>query len=100
MPRETGCQNCAPDNNRGFLYGIQCDGKHSPSSCDGETTNVLLPPAENSAIETTAESINVIGVVADGVTTNLYANGQFLAQVQNEGFTDNGKIGYFVRAAV
>lgn len=90
----------APDNNRGFLYGIQCDGKHSLSSWDGETTNVLVPPAENTAILTDPESLNVIGVVADGATMSLYANGQYLAQVQNVGFTDNGKIGYFVRAAV
>ena len=31
---------------------------------------------------------------------SIYANGQFLAQVQNIGFTDNGRIGYFVPAAV
>ena len=29
----------APDNDRGFLFGVQCDGKYSLSNWDGETTN-------------------------------------------------------------
>jgi len=90
----------APDNDRGFLFGIQCDGKYSLSSWDGETTNVFVAPTDNTIVSTAPESINVIGVLVDGATMSIYANGQFLAQVQNVGFTDSGKIGYFVRAAV
>ena len=90
----------APDNDRGFLFGIQCDGKYSLSGWDGENTNIIVAPIDNTIISTPPESINVIGVVADGSTMSLYANGQFLAQAQNVGFADNGKIGYFVRAAV
>ena len=90
----------APDNERGFLFGIQCDGKYSLSSWDGETTNVFVAPTDNTIVSTAPESINVVGVLVDGATMSIYANGQFLAQVQNVGFTDNGKIGYFVRAAL
>ncbi len=90
----------APDNDRGFLFGIQCDGKYSLSSWDGETTNVFVAPTDNTIVSAAPESLNVIGVLVDGATMSIYANGQFLAQVQNVGFTDNGKIGYFVRAAV
>jgi hypothetical protein len=90
----------APDNDRGFLFGIQCDGKYSLSSWDGEATNAYMAPTDNTIVSTSPESINVIGVLVDGPTMSIYANGQFLAQVQNIGFDDYGKIGYFVRAAV
>ena len=90
----------APDNDRGFLFGIQCDGKHSLTSWDGETTNVLVPVSDNNVVLTAPESLNVIGVLADGATLSIYANGTFLAQVQNVAYADAGKIGYFVRAAV
>ncbi len=60
----------------------------------------MVAPTDNTIISTSPESVNVIGVVAVGSTMSLYANGQFLTQAQNVGFADNGKIGYFVRAAV
>ncbi len=70
----------APDKDRGFLYGVQCDGKFSLTSWDGESTNLLVAPTDNTVISTSPESINVIGVVADGSTMSLYAKGQFLAR--------------------
>lgn len=89
----------APDNFRGYLYGLTCDGRYSLTKWDGEETTVLVAPATNGAINSGPGSVNRIGVVAFGGNYLLYANGIFLTEVQDFSYTTNGKIGYFVRAS-
>lgn len=89
----------APDNFRGYLYSLTCDGRYMLTSWDGETTEVLIPATSNPAIITGPGSLNRIGVIAYGSNYMLYANGIYLNQVNDVRYSGIGKIGYFVRAS-
>jgi uncharacterized protein YgiM (DUF1202 family) len=88
----------APDNFRGYQYGLTCDGQYYMSSWDGEKTSVIIEPARSEAIIAGPGQMNRIGVVAFGSEYLLYGNGTLLAGAQDTTFTEEGKIGYFVRA--
>ena len=89
----------APDNNRGYLYGLSCGGLYSMTSWDGSSTYVIVDFASSEHILVSPGERNRIGVIADGSNYSLYVNGYFLTQVSDSMFVDEGKIGYFVRAA-
>ncbi len=89
----------APDNNRGYLYGLNCAGQYSLSKWDGQQTTLLAGPTSNSAITSESNKNNRIGVVASGPDYYLYANGEYLDHVQDATFLQPGKIGFFVNAA-
>lgn len=89
----------APDNSRGYLYGLTCSGTFSMTSWDGSSTNVISDFASSEYILVGPGQRNRIGVIADGNYYSLYVNGNFLTQVSDSMFADQGKIGYFVRAA-
>lgn len=89
----------APDNLRGYLFGLSCDGLYSLNAWNGSATTVIVPPAANPAINLGAGSVNRIGVIAYGGTLQLYANGLLLTVAQDTTYTGPGKIGYFVSAS-
>ncbi|UCF27253.1 MAG: SH3 domain-containing protein, partial [Chloroflexota bacterium] len=89
----------APDNDRGYQYGLTCDGRYSLTLWDGDQTTVLVEPTANEAINVGLDAVNRLGVAAHGSNYLLYANGTFLAEVVDSTFTDTGMLGYFVRAS-
>jgi len=89
----------APDNNRGYLYGLNCSGQYAMAVWDGQTMTLLAGPTSSTAINFKPNETNRIGVAANGPDYYLYANGEYLQQVQDTRFLSPGKIGFFVRAA-
>lgn len=89
----------APDNNRGYQFGLTCDGRYSLTLWDGETTTVLVEPTSSEAINVGLDAVNRLGVAAHGSNYLLYANGVFLTEVVDSTFNESGKLGYFVRAS-
>ena len=89
----------APDNDRGYLYGLACDGTFSLTGWTGDTTITLVPAARNDVIQTSAGAVNRIGVLVQGNTLTLYVNGIQVGEAVDATFPEAGKIGYFVRAA-
>jgi heat shock protein HslJ/uncharacterized protein YraI len=89
----------APDNNRGYLYGFNCAGQYSLTVWDGQTTTTLVEPTASAAILPPPGSMNRMGFLAFGENISLYVNGVYLQTVSDYTFLDEGKIGYFVRAA-
>lgn len=89
----------APDNNRGYLYGVDCGGNYSLSIWDGQSTTVLVEPTNSDAILNVPGENNRLGLLTFGENISLYANGVYLETVTDFTFLDQGKIGYFVRAA-
>ena len=87
----------APDNYRGYLYGLTCDGRYYLNLFDGSTTTELIAPTKNAAILIGAGKVNRMGVVAYGAQYQLYANGYYLNQAIDSTYTNPGKIGFFVR---
>lgn len=88
----------APDNYRGYQFGLTCDGQYYMSSWDGEQTSVIIEPGRNDAIKVGPGETNRMGVAAFGGEYLLYGNGVFLAVGLDTTFIEPGKIGYFVRA--
>jgi uncharacterized protein YraI len=88
----------APDNFRGYQFGLTCDGQYYMSSWDGEQTNVIVEPARSDAIFVGPGELNRIGVIAFGDEYLLYSNGVLLGGALDSTFVEEGKIGYFIRA--
>lgn len=92
----------AVDANRGYLYGITCDGNYSLREWDatigskGQMTNLISWTA-SSAIQAGSNKTNTIGVMAVGDRMVLYANGVLLKEVSDSTFKE-GSIGLFVGA--
>ncbi len=89
----------APDNNRGYLYGFDCGQNYSLSIWDGQATTVLVEPTNSEAILNEPGDINRLGLLTFGENISLYANGIYLETVTDFTYLDEGKIGYYVRAA-
>ena len=80
---------------RGYLYGITCDGKYALRTWNGKKMGVLVNWTANSAILTGANQINRIGVMAVGKQIRLYANGVLLKEVQDDTYSEGG-FGLFI----
>ena len=89
----------APDNFRGYQYGLTCDGKYTLTLWDGERTTVLVEPTQSDVINVGLDAVNRLGVAAHGSSYDLFVNGVFLTEVIDSTFTAPGKLGYFVRAS-
>jgi uncharacterized protein YraI len=89
----------APDNYRGYMYGLTCEGKYYLNLYDGQTTTELIRPSTSTAIQLGAGKVNRLGVVVYGAQYQLYANGTYLNQAIDSTYLEPGKIGFFVRAA-
>jgi heat shock protein HslJ/uncharacterized protein YraI len=90
----------APDNNRGYLYGFDCGGNYNLSIWDGQSTTVLVEPTKSEAILNTPQEVNRLGLLTFGENISLYANGVYLETMTDYTYLEEGKIGYFVRAAM
>jgi len=89
----------APDNDRGYLLGLSCDGKYSLTLWNGEKSTVLVEPTPSDVINVGLDAVNRLGVAAYGGVYHLYANGYYLIEVADNTYTGDGKFGYFVQTA-
>ena len=92
------------DANKGYLFGIQCDGQYYLKSYDATlgvngTTVVIVTPTANPAIVAGAGKTNRIGVWMKGTTMKLYANGVLLKELTDSTFS-KGYFGAFIRKGV
>jgi hypothetical protein len=76
----------------GQLWAFRLDG------VDPWETENLLDEKKNSAINTGPDEQNVIGVRTEGDQIVIFANGQQIAEVQDDHFKQ-GRVGVFVRSA-
>lgn len=88
----------APDPGKGYVYGFTCDGRFRIYRWDGENYNPLQEWTANSAILAGADKTNKIGVMMDGTTIKLYANGRLLAELNDNAYRE-GRFGLFVASA-
>jgi hypothetical protein len=88
-----------PDLNQGYLVGLTCDGRYSMTLWDGEESKVLVNFVTSENINTGPGATNRIGVIANGGSYDLYANGHLIAQADDGSYVDASRFGYFVRPA-
>ncbi|HAF61495.1 MAG TPA: hypothetical protein DCK95_04140 [Anaerolineaceae bacterium] len=86
--------------NRGYLFGITCDGKYSLRAWDatlGEngTMEYLIRWKDSGTINTGSEKKNVLGVMTSDDTLSLYINGDLVNEVSDDSIT-GGYFGVFV----
>jgi uncharacterized protein YraI len=88
----------APDNFRGYQYGLTCDGRYYLSLWDGNQTTVLVEPTASPAVNVGPGAVNRLGIAAYAGEYLLYSNGTYLGEAVDFTYTEPGKIGYYVRA--
>ena len=88
-----------PDLKQGYLVGLTCDGRYAMTRWDGEETKVLVNFVTSEHINTGSGATNRIGVIVNGSSYDLYANGHLIAQADDASYVDAMRFGYFVRAA-
>ena len=81
--------------NKGYLFGITCDGKYNLRRWDGQTMFSLVDWTASDAINTEANAVNKLGVMAEGENLALYINGQKVKEITNNAYLI-GKFGVFV----
>jgi len=89
-----------PENanaNKGYLFGITCDGQYSLRRWDGETMHFPVAWTESDAINSGEDETNILGVMADGANLALYINGEKVTQLTDNAYL-TGKFGLFVGA--
>lgn len=83
------------DANKGYLFGITCDGQYSLRRWDGTTMFYPIQWTESDAINTGAEVNNKLGVMAEGENITLYINSEEVDKVVNPVYL-TGNFGIFV----
>jgi len=81
--------------NKGYLFGITCDGKYNLRRWDGQTMISLVDWTASDAINTEENAINKLGVMAEGENLLLYINGQEIKEITNDVYLE-GTFGIFV----
>ncbi|MBW8010499.1 MAG: hypothetical protein FVQ83_04545 [Chloroflexi bacterium] len=89
------------DPSHGYIFAFSCDGHflfRRLDSSDPYSASELLIWTESEHIRGGSDQINVMGILAEGDTFTLYANGQQIA-VQFDDFYSFGRYGVFVSSA-
>lgn len=81
--------------NKGYLFGITCDGTYSLRRWDGNTMYFPVNWTESNTINTGENAINTLGVMAKETDLTLYINGQKVNEVSDNAYLE-GSFGVFV----
>lgn len=81
--------------NKGYLFGITCDGSYSLRRWDGQTMYSPISLTASDAIVEGKDSINKLGIMARGSEIALYINGQKVDEVTDNAYLE-GSFGVFV----
>lgn len=87
-----------PENtnaNKGYLFGITCDGKYSLRRWDSQTMHFPINWTASDAIKTGGNVQNTLGIMAKGQNLTLYINGQKVKEITDNAYLE-GSFGIFV----
>jgi hypothetical protein len=84
--------------NRGYLFGVTCDGRYSLRAWDGEAMTNLVRATTGTSIQAGSEQLNRVGLLATGDQLILYVNGARLTEIEDSRFSEEGSFGVFVGA--
>lgn len=82
----------------GYLFGISCDGRYSLRSWDGEVMSKILDWTPSTHLTSGSGQTHRIGVWAQGTELKLYAQGELLATLTDNTYSE-GLFGLFISAA-
>jgi len=81
--------------NKGYLFGVTCDGRYSLRRWDGQTMFSLVNWTDSDTINTGEEADNTLGVMAKDGDLALYINGEKVKEITDNVYLD-GSFGVFV----
>ena len=81
--------------NRGYLYGITCDGRYGLRRWDGQVMYSPIQWTESDVINEGEDVVNTLGIMAEGSTLTLYINGKEVDEVTESSYLA-GSFGVFV----
>jgi hypothetical protein len=81
--------------NKGYLFGISCDGTYSLRRWDGQTMYFPINWTASEAILEGEDVVNKLGIMARGSEIALYINGQKVNEVTDNAYLE-GSFGIFV----
>ncbi len=86
--------------NRGYLFGVTCDGHYNLRKWDGTTGEegtmlTLVRWTKSGLIKAGSNQKNVLGVLTEGNGISLYINGELIDQVTDDAYP-SGYFGVFV----
>ncbi|MGV8025351.1 MAG: hypothetical protein AB2L18_02190 [Anaerolineaceae bacterium] len=86
--------------NRGYLFGVTCDGRYNLRLWDGTTGDqglmtTLIRWKSSAMLNTGSNKQNVLGVMTKGNVISLYINGELVDQITDDNLT-GGYFGAFV----
>jgi hypothetical protein len=87
-----------PEATKAYLFGFSCGGEYSLRLWNGEKLFMLQAWQISQFINKGPNQLNRLGLLARGKTFSLYANDNWLTNVQDETFTE-GSFGIFTGAA-
>jgi len=88
----------APQPDRGYVLGFSCSGAYRLYKWDGTNFVSLQDWTQATEIKSGAKQTNTLGVLAEGSSIKVYANGSLLATLSDTTFTQ-GQFGLFVGSA-
>lgn len=88
----------APDPNKGYLFGISCDGFYRLRTWDGEKFTELAGWHQSEFIQTGPNQTNRIGVLTKGAKLSLYINGNLVDEIQDATYSE-GVFGAYIAAS-
>lgn len=84
--------------NSGYVFSFACDGSYRFYRWDGENYYALQEWKEDSHIVSGVEQTNRMGILAEGDSFELYANGELLGEYEDDMF-DYGRFGLVIGSA-
>lgn len=82
-------------SNKGYLFGITCDGRYSLRRWDGQTMYFPINWTASDAIVTGKDAVNKLGVMTRDSTLGLYINGQKVDEITDNAYLE-GTFGIYV----
>lgn len=80
---------------KGYLFGINCDGRYSLRRWDGSVMHSLIGLTDHPAVNAGEDVVNKLGVLARDENLALYINGQKVREISDANYLE-GRFGIFV----
>lgn len=89
----------APSTNSGYMYLFSCDGHYRLLAYDGTTSSLIVDWKASDHINQGPNQENVMGLLANGSTFTLFANGKQLRSASDTSFGSRGRFGLMIGSA-
>lgn len=80
----------------GYYLGVTCDGRYSLDKWDASGKSNVLSLTQSDVLVAGSNQTNRIGVLANGDSFRIYANGRFIQEITDSSIPGEGYIGAFI----